>query len=31
MFSPDGKSLIWASNRNGAKQGETNLFIAEWR
>ena len=30
MFSPDGRSLVWASNRNDAKPGETNLFIAEW-
>lgn len=31
MFSPDGKYLVWASNRNAAKQGDTNIFIAEWR
>jgi hypothetical protein len=31
MFSPDGKKLIWASNRFDAKEGETNLFIADWR
>ncbi len=30
MFSPDGKSLVWASNRHDAKAGETNLFIADW-
>jgi Tol biopolymer transport system component len=30
MFSPDGRSLVWASNRNDAKPGETNLFIADW-
>jgi Tol biopolymer transport system component len=30
MFSPDGKQLVWASNRNEAKPGETNLFIADW-
>jgi Tol biopolymer transport system component len=30
MFSPDGKYLVWASNRYGKKQGETNLFVAEW-
>jgi Tol biopolymer transport system component len=31
MFSPDGKQLIFASNRNGSKAGETNLFIADWK
>lgn len=30
MFSPDGKHLVWASNRYNAKPGETNLFVAEW-
>jgi hypothetical protein len=31
MFSPDGRQLIWASNRHGAAPRETNLFIADWR
>jgi TolB protein len=30
MFSPDGKKLAFASNRNGAHQGDTNIFIADW-
>jgi len=30
MFSPDGKKLVFASNRNAEKQGETNVFIADW-
>jgi Tol biopolymer transport system component len=30
MFSPDGKKLVFASNRNAVKQGETNIFIADW-
>ncbi len=30
MFSPDGKKLVFASNRNAAKEGETNVFIADW-
>jgi len=29
--SPDGKKLVFASNRNGKQRGETNLFLAEWR
>ena len=31
MFSPDGKKIVWASNRNADKPGDTNLFIADWR
>jgi Tol biopolymer transport system component len=30
MFSPDGKKLVFASNRNGTAHGETNVFIADW-
>ncbi len=30
MFSPDGKKLVFASNRNAEKQGDTNIFIADW-
>lgn len=30
MFSPDGKKLVFASNRNAAKSGDTNVFIADW-
>jgi Tol biopolymer transport system component len=30
MFSPDGRQLVWASNRNGKVPGETNIFIADW-
>lgn len=30
MFSPDGKSLVWASGRS-SREGELNLFIADWR
>ncbi len=30
MFSSDGRMLVWASNRNQAKQGDTNIFIADW-
>ena len=30
MFSPDGTKLVWASNRNGAAEGDTNIFIADW-
>jgi Tol biopolymer transport system component len=31
MFSPDGKKLIWASNRNAKSEGETNIFVADFR
>ncbi|MBI4535903.1 MAG: PD40 domain-containing protein [Ignavibacteriae bacterium] len=31
MFSRDGRKLVFASNRNGKVQGETNLFIADWK
>lgn len=31
MFSPDGRHLVFASNRYSAKEGETNVFIGEWR
>ena len=30
MFSPDGKKLVWASNRNAKAPHETNIFIGDW-
>jgi Tol biopolymer transport system component len=30
MFSPDGRKLVFASNRWSAKEGDTNVFIADW-
>jgi Tol biopolymer transport system component len=30
MFSPDGRKLVWASNRNPRKPHETDIFIADW-
>lgn len=30
MFSPCGKYLVFASNRYSKKQGDTNVFVAEW-
>jgi Tol biopolymer transport system component len=30
MFSSDGKRLVWASNRNGRIEHETNIFVADW-
>jgi TolB protein len=30
MFSPNGRHLVFASNRNAKSEGETNVFIAEW-
>jgi TolB protein len=31
MFSPNGRQLVFASNRNQKTEGETNVFIADWR
>jgi Tol biopolymer transport system component len=31
MFSPDGTTLVFASNRNSVNPRDTNLFIADWR
>jgi len=31
MFSPDGKYLVFASNRNQKKRGDTNIFVCEWK
>jgi Tol biopolymer transport system component len=31
MFSPDGRKLIFASNRNSTVPTDTNLFIADWK
>ena len=30
MFSPDGRYLVFASNRFGSRPGETNVFVAQW-
>ncbi|NJO06528.1 MAG: hypothetical protein HC876_13925, partial [Chloroflexaceae bacterium] len=30
MFSPDGRHLVFASNRYGKQRGDTNVFVAEW-
>jgi TolB protein len=30
MFSPNGQKIVFASNRNAAKEGDTNVFIADW-
>jgi Tol biopolymer transport system component len=30
MFSPDGKRLVWVSDRNAKEKGEFNVFIADW-
>ena len=31
MFSPDGRQLVWASNRNAPSAGGTDIFIADWK
>jgi Tol biopolymer transport system component len=30
MFSPDGKRLVWVSDRNAKAPGEFNVFVADW-
>jgi Tol biopolymer transport system component len=30
MFSPDGKRLVWISDRNAGSRGEFNIFLADW-
>jgi Tol biopolymer transport system component len=30
LFSPDGKKLVWASNRDANKPRQTDIFIADW-
>ncbi len=30
MFSPDGKKLIFSSNRNNGGTHDTNIFICDW-
>jgi len=30
MFSNDGKTLIWESDRHAPTPGSTNVFIADW-
>jgi TolB protein len=30
VFTADGKHLIFSSNRNSAREGDTNVFIADW-
>lgn len=31
MFTRDGKRLVFASNRHGAAEGDTNIFVADWK
>jgi Tol biopolymer transport system component len=30
MFSPDGKKLVFASNRFNRQPRDTNVFIGDW-
>jgi Tol biopolymer transport system component len=30
MFSPDGKKLVWVSDRGSKERGEFNVFLADW-
>lgn len=31
MFTRDGTQLVFASNRNNAEDGDTNVFVAQWK
>jgi Tol biopolymer transport system component len=31
MFSPDGTRLAFASNRLNTREGDTNVFVADWK
>ena len=31
MFSPDGKKIVFCSNRNNGGTRDTNIFIADWQ
>jgi Tol biopolymer transport system component len=31
MFSPDGKKIVFGSNRNSQNPHETDIFIADWK
>lgn len=30
MFSPDGKQIVWVSDRGARAPGEFNIFLADW-
>ena len=30
MFSPDGKKILFCSNRNNGGTRDTNVFVADW-
>lgn len=30
MFSPDGRHLVWISDRGAGARGEFNIFLADW-
>ena len=30
MFSPDGRRVVWVSNRHAKSRGEFNVFLADW-
>jgi hypothetical protein len=30
MFSPDGKKIVFSSNRNNGGTRDTNIFLADW-
>lgn len=30
MFTRDGRKLVFCSNRNNSREGDTNVFVADW-
>jgi Tol biopolymer transport system component len=31
MWSPDGRTFVFCSNRHNSQPGETNVFVTEWK
>jgi Tol biopolymer transport system component len=31
MFSPDGRKIVFVSDRGAKTKGERNIFIADWK
>ncbi|MCB1150880.1 PD40 domain-containing protein, partial [bacterium] len=31
MWAPDGKTFVFGSNRHNSNEGDTNIFVTEWK